>query len=71
MQSVVFHKSVLGILRRDRNPYLKLIEVRNFLVSNGEGIFSFVDRKCISVYTAPYGAQAIKRLRIRAHLADL
>ena len=31
--SVVLYKSVLGILRRDTNPYLKLTEVRNSLVS--------------------------------------
>ena len=31
-QSVVFYKLVLRILRMDTNPYLKLTEVRNFLV---------------------------------------
>ena len=41
MQLVVFYKSVLGILRRETNPYLKLIEARNFLVSKRKGIFSF------------------------------
>ena len=29
----MFYKSVLGILRTDTNPYLKLKEVRNVLVS--------------------------------------
>ena len=53
VQSVVFYKSVLGILRRDTDPYLKLTEVRNFLVS-------------LQYFMVSYSAQFMKRLGIQA-----
>ena len=60
-------KSVLGILPRDTNPYLKLIEVRNFLLSKKRKEFLvFVDWKLISIFTVPYVAQFMKRFGIRA-----
>ena len=52
-QSVMFYKSVLGILRRDTNAYLKLTEVRNFLVSH-------------QYFMVHYNAQFMKRLGIKA-----
>ena len=45
----MFYKSVLGILRRDTNPYLKLIQVCNFLVSP-------------EYFMVPYSAQFMKML---------
>ena len=38
-QSVVFYKSVLGKLRWDTNPYLKLTAVCDFFVSKRERNF--------------------------------
>ena len=49
----MFYKSVLGILRRDTNPYLKLTEVRNFLVS-------------LQYFMVSYSAHVMKRLGVQA-----
>ena len=46
--------SVLGILRRDTNLYLKLTEVRHFLLSKRERNFQFL-WKLTSIF---YGAQS-------------
>ena len=53
VQSVVFYKSVFGILQRDTHPYLKLTEVRNFLVS-------------LQYFMVTYSSQFMKRLGIQA-----
>ena len=53
-QSVTFYKSVLGILRRDTNSYLKLAEVRNFLVS-------------LQYFTVPYSAQFMKQVGLSSY----
>ena len=49
----MFYKSVLRILLRDTNPYLKLTEVRNDLVS-------------LQYFIMLYSAQFMKRLGIQA-----
>ena len=48
------YKSVLGIQRRDADPYLKLTDVRYFLVS------------IASIFMVPYSAQIMKRFCIQA-----
>ena len=47
------YKSVLGIQRRDADPYLKLTDVRNVLIS-------------LQYFMVPYSAQIMKRLCIQA-----
>ena len=51
---------MLGILRRDTNPYLKLTEVRNFMYQKEKGIPSFCGRS-LQYFMLPYSAQFMKR----------